>query len=150
MKKTVADVMTTNPAKVSRLASAADVAKLMRHYDVGSVPVVEDGNLVGIITDRDIALRVVAEARDPYTTSAGEIATADPLAAEPGESLEEAYLQMATWRLRRLPVVKGERLVGMLAQADLVHELKDKRAGQLVEEISQPGGYPYRREVGLR
>jgi CBS domain-containing protein len=150
MKKTVADVMTTNPAKVSRLASAADVAKLMRHYDVGSVPVVEDGNLVGIITDRDIALRVVAEERDPTMTYAGEIATADPRAAGPGESLEQAYRRMASWRVRRLPVVNGERLVGMLAQADLVHELKDRRAGRLVDEISQPGGYPYRREVGLR
>jgi CBS domain-containing protein len=148
--KTVADVMATNPARVSRLASAADVAKMMRHYDVGSVPVVEDGNLVGIITDRDIALRVVAEERDPNMTYAEEIATADPRAVEPGESLEDAYVRMATWRVRRLPVVNGERLVGMLAQADLVHELKDKRAGQLVDEISKPGQYAYRREVGLR
>ena len=62
----------------------------MRHYDVGSVAVVEDGSLVGIIPDRDIALRVVAEARDRHRTYAGEIATADPRAAGPGESLEEA------------------------------------------------------------
>jgi CBS domain-containing protein len=148
--KTIADVMTGSPAKVSRLASATDVAKLMREDDVGAIPVVEDGRLVGIVTDRDIALRVVAEGRDPNTTHAEDIATAEPRAVGPGESLDEAYVRMATWQIRRLPVVEGERLVGMLAQADLVHELKDKRAGQLVDEISQPGQTGFgRREVGL-
>ena len=129
---------------------SSDLAKLMRHHDIGAVPVVEDGALIGIITDRDLALRVVAEERDPNMTDAEEIATADPHAAEPRESLDEAYVRMATWRVRRLPVVNGDRLVGMVAQADLVHELKDKRAGQLVDEISQPNQYAYRREVGLR
>jgi CBS domain-containing protein len=150
--KTVAEVMTTNPTKVSRHASASDVAKLMREDDIGAVPVVEDGRLVGIVTDRDLALRVVAAGRNPNTTCAEEIATTEPRAADRGESLDEAYVRMATWRVRRLPVVDGERLVGMLTQADLVHEVKDKRAGQLVDQISQPGQYVYgrRREVGLR
>jgi CBS domain-containing protein len=150
MSKTVADVMTANPSTVTRLATATDAAKLMLEQDVGSVPVVDNGNLIGIVTDRDIALRVVAEGRDPTATHVAEIATPEPRAADPGETLEFAYERMAAWRVRRLPVVEGERLVGMLSQADLVHELKDKKAGQLVDEISQPGQTPYgSKEVGL-
>jgi CBS domain-containing protein len=152
MAKTVADAMTPEPRTVSRLSSVVDAAKIMFEEDVGSVPVVEDGSLVGIVTDRDIALRVVAAQRDPTTTYVEEIATARPHVATPDESLDDAYEQMAAWRVRRLPVVSDDgRLVGMLAQADLVHELRDKKAGQLVEEISEPGEVPYAsHEVGLR
>jgi CBS domain-containing protein len=146
MSKSVHEVMTRNPRVVSRSAAALDAAKIMREEDVGSVPVVDDdGALVGIVTDRDIVLRVVAEGRDPATTYVEDVATADPHCAEPDEPLEDAYDRMATWRIRRLPIVDGDRVVGMLAQADLVHELKDKKAGQLVEEISQPGEPPYAR-----
>ena len=143
MSKTVADVMTAEPRAVTRQTSAVDTAKTMLEEDVGSVPVVDGGNLVGIVTDRDIALRVVAAGRDPRTTTVAEIASPDPHCASPDESLEDAYERMAAWRIRRLPVVEGDRLVGMLAQADLVHELKDRKAGQLVDEISQPGQTPY-------
>ena len=152
MSKTVADVMTTNPSKVSRLATATDAAKIMREQDIGSVPVVEHDSLVGIVTDRDIAVRVVAAGRDPNATRVEEIATPEPRAVEPGGSLDEACERMAIWRIRRLPVVEGEHLVGMLAQADLVHELKDKKAGQLVDEISHPDDASYYgwQEVGLK
>jgi CBS domain-containing protein len=150
MSKTVGEAMTVDPRTVSRLAAAVDAAKIMLEEDVGSVPVVDDGSLVGIVTDRDIALRVVAEGRDPRTTYVQEIATPDPHCAAPDEPLEDAYERMAAWRIRRLPIVEDDRLVGMLAQADLVHELKDKKAGQLVEEISQPGQTPYgRHEAGI-
>jgi CBS domain-containing protein len=152
MSKTVSELMTTNPSSVSRQASASDVAKIMLEEDVGSVPVADDGYLVGIVTDRDITLRVVAAGRDPLTTTVEEIATPDPHYASPDESVDEAYERMAIWRVRRLPVVEGDRLVGMLAQADMVHELKDKKAGQLVDEISQPGQVPFRalhRESGI-
>jgi CBS domain-containing protein len=143
MSKTVADVMTAEPRAVTRQTSAVDTARTMLEEDVGSVPVVDGGNLVGIVTDRDIALRVVAAGRDPRTTPEAEFATPEPHCASPDESLEDAYERMAAWRIRRLPVVEGDRLVGMLAQADLVHELKDRKAGQLVDEISQPGQTPY-------
>jgi len=152
MSKTVAELMTTNPSSVSRQATAGDVAKIMLEEDVGSVPVADDGYLVGIVTDRDITLRVVAAGRDPNATTAEEIATPDPHYASPDESVDDAYERMAIWRIRRLPVVEGDRLVGMLAQADMVHELKDKKAGQLVDEISQPGQVPFRgnhRESGI-
>jgi CBS domain-containing protein len=152
MSKSVAEVMTSNPRTVSRQDSVVDVARIMLEEDVGSVPVAEDGFLLGIVTDRDIALRVVAAGRDPRTVRVEEIATPEPHYASPDESVDDAYERMSIWRVRRLPVVDGDRVIGMLAQADLVHELKDKKAGQLVDEISQPGHVPYalgRREAGI-
>jgi CBS domain-containing protein len=144
MGLSVADVMTANPRFVSRVDAVPEAAKVMSEAGVGSVPVVEDSALVGIITDRDITVRVVAAGLDPSRTSVGEVASSDLHSAAPNESLEDAYVRMTTWRIRRLPVVEDNRLVGMLAQADLVHALKDKKAGQLVDEISQPGEPAFR------
>jgi CBS domain-containing protein len=152
MSKSVAEVMTSNPRTVSRQDSIVAAARVMLEEDVGSVPVAEDGYLLGIVTDRDIALRVVAAGRDPQTVQVELIATPDPHYASPEESVDDAYERMSIWRIRRLPVVDGDRIVGMLAQADVVHELKDKKAGQLVDEISRPGQVPYafgRREAGI-
>jgi CBS domain-containing protein len=142
MRKTVADVMTSDPYVVSREASAVEAARMMDEQNIGSVPVVDGNRLVGIVTDRDIAVRVVAAALDPNRTTVGEIATANLHSATPDESIDEVYERMAVWRVRRIPVVDGDgdgQIVGMLAQADLVHELKASKAGQLVDEISQPG-----------
>jgi CBS domain-containing protein len=144
MSKTVAEAMTTEPRVVSRTAPVTEAVMIMQEEDIGSVPVVdENGFLCAIVTDRDVALRVVGSGRDPSATYVQDVASADPHFARPDESLDDAYERMAAWRIRRLPVVDGERVVGMLAQADLVHELKDKKAGQLVEEISQPGQPTY-------
>ena len=151
MNKTVASAMTSDPYVVSREASVVDAATIMRDQNVGSVPVVEDDYLLGIVTDRDLALRVVAAGLDPRTTKVEEVATSNLHSATPDESLDDVYERMAIWRIRRLPVIESDgRLVGMIAQADLVHELKDKKAGQLVDEISQPGDTFYgRQEVGI-
>jgi CBS domain-containing protein len=151
MSKTVASAMTSDPHVVTRDTSVVDAATIMRDQDVGSVPVVENGFLLGIVTDRDLALRVVAEGLDPRTTKVEKVATSNLHSASPDESLDEVYERMAIWRIRRLPVVEHDgRLVGMIAQADLVHELKDKKAGQLVEEISRPGEPTYgQQEVGI-
>ena len=144
MSKTVAEVMTATPRTISRHATVAEAAQAMLDADVGSLPVVDrDDCLCGIVTDRDIVLRVVALSRDPHGTRVDEIATADPHCATTAESLDDVYERMTTWRVRRLPVVEDERVVGMLAQADLAHELKPKKAGQLVDEISQPGTPAY-------
>jgi CBS domain-containing protein len=139
MRKTVRDVMTPKPRAVARSSSVGDAARLMQAEDVGSLPVVEAGDvLVGIVTDRDIAIRVVAAGKDPSSTRVADVLTESPSCAYPDEPLDEALEQMAYRRVRRLPVVEDDRLVGILAQADVVHEVKDKTAGQLVEEISQP------------
>ena len=139
MRKLVRDAMTVNPRTIGTQQSAVDAARIMADEDVGSVPVVRDDQvLVGMVTDRDITLRVIAQGRDPLTTRVEEIATTDVSPAFPDEPLDEALEQMAFYKVRRLPVVEDERVVGILSQADVVHEVKDKVAGQLVEEISQP------------
>ena len=139
MRKLVRDAMTANPRTIGMNESVRDAARIMAEEDIGSIPVVDhDEILAGIVTDRDIALRVVAEGRDPQSTRVYEIATTHVSPAYPDEPLDEALDQMAHHQVRRLPVIKDDRVVGILAQADIVHEVKDKQAGQLVDEISQP------------
>ena len=138
MHKQVQDVMTGNPATVTRSDSVVDAARLMESADVGSLPVVDGGTPVGIVTDRDIAIRVVAQAKDPSRTTVGEIATGQPYYAAPDQDLDEALELMAYRKVRRVPVVEDGLLVGMLAQADVVHEVKEKKAAHVIDEISQP------------
>ena len=83
-------------------------------------------------------MRVVAAGKDPRSTTAGEVATRDVSAAYPDESLDEALEQMTYRQVRRLPVIEDDRVVGILAQADVAQEVKDKKAGQVLEAISQP------------
>jgi CBS domain-containing protein len=138
MRKLVREAMTVNPRTVSLNDSVVEAAHIMEQEDVGSVPVVDTDNvLVGMITDRDITLRVVAAGKDPLSTAAGEVATRQVSPAYPDESLDEALEQMAHRQVRRLPVIEDDRVVGILAQADVVHEVKDKKIGQLIEEISE-------------
>jgi CBS domain-containing protein len=138
MRKQVQDVMTGNPATVTRSDSVVDAARLMESADVGSLPVVDGGSPVGIVTDRDIAIRVVAQAKDPSRTTVGDIATGQPYYAAPDQDLDEALELMAYRKVRRVPVVEDGLLVGMLAQADVVHEVKEKKAAHVIDEISQP------------
>jgi CBS domain-containing protein len=112
----------------------------MKQQDVGPVPVVENGDrLAGIVTDRDIVLRVVAEGGDPQSTTVGEIMSRDLATVDPDQPLEEALRLMARHQVRRLPVCEEDgRLVGIVAQADIATELGDDRVtGQVVEEISR-------------
>jgi len=143
MTKLVRDAMTANPRTLMIGASVLAAARAMKEEDVGSLPVVDsDGVLFGLITDRDIVLRVVAASKDPAAMPVEDVATKDISPAYPDESLDEALQQMAHWQVRRLPVIEDDRVVGMLAQADVVQEARDKKAGQLVAEISQPSEHP--------
>jgi CBS domain-containing protein len=111
----------------------------MKERDVGIVPVVEGGRLVGTVTDRDIVVRVVAEGKDPHSVRVREIASTDVVTVDPQQDLDEALRLMASHQVRRLPVVEeGGKLVGIVAQADVAREANDKQTGELVEEISQP------------
>jgi CBS domain-containing protein len=110
----------------------------MRDEHIGSLPVTEGGRLVGMITDRDLTTRVVAEAAVPETTSVGEVYSRDLISVEPNNDLEEALQLMARHQVRRLPVVENGRLVGMVAQADIALKENEKRTGELVEAISVP------------
>jgi CBS domain-containing protein len=134
----IRDTMTADPRSIAPGDPIVDAARLMRDGDVGSLPVTEEGRLVGMLTDRDIAVRVIAEGRSPQSTTVGEVFSRDPVTAQPDQDLDEALRLMARHQVRRLPVVEGDRLVGILAQADVALEEKEKKTGELVESISQP------------
>jgi CBS domain-containing protein len=137
MQKLVRDAMTTNPRTVHYHAPVIEAALLMANGNLGALPVVDsDDILVGIVTDRDIVLRVVAAHLDPETTLVHDIATSMVSPAYPDERLDEAIEQMAYRQVRRLPVVEDDRVVGILAQADVVQGVKAKQAGELVNAIS--------------
>jgi CBS domain-containing protein len=137
MAKLVRDAMTEDPRSIGASASVVEAARLMREGHIGSLPVTEDERLVGMITDRDITTRVVAESAVPETTSVGDVYSRDLISVEPDHDLEEALELMARHQVRRLPVVENGRLVGVVAQADIA--LKDnERTGELVGAISAP------------
>jgi CBS domain-containing protein len=138
MAKNVRDVMTPTVQTVSPSQSLAEAAEVMKGEDVGSVPIVEEGRLAGILTDRDIVMRAVAERRDPQAVKVDEVASRELVTVEPEQDLDEALALMARHQVRRLPVVEQGRLVGMLAQADVALEAKEKNVGETVEEISKP------------
>jgi CBS domain-containing protein len=133
----VREVMTSNPMSCSSQASVDAAAKTMAKEDVGPIPVVDGERLVGILTDRDIVIRVVAEGRDPHSTRVGEIASKDLATVSPDEDLDRALQLLAERQVRRLPVVEGEKLVGMVAQADIARQRDDRTTGQVVEQISE-------------
>jgi CBS domain-containing protein len=137
MGTSIKEVMTRDVRACEPNATVADAAKVMAQEDVGPVPIVEDGRLVGIVTDRDIVVRVVAEGRDPNATTVKEIASTDLVTVSPGDDLDEALKLLAERQVRRLPVVEDNRLVGIVAQADVARLGKDKQTGEVVEEISR-------------
>ena len=138
MGKSIRDLMSSNPCAIEADKPVAYAAKMMKQEDVGLAPIVEGDRLVGTLTDRDIVLRVVAEGKDPQTVTAREVASTDLITIDPQQDLDEALRLMASNQVRRLPVVEEGRLVGVLAQADVAREAKEKQTGQLVEDISQP------------
>jgi CBS domain-containing protein len=110
----------------------------MRDEHIGSLPITDAEQLVGMITDRDITTRVVAEAADPAATSVGDVYSRDLVSIEPDEDLEDALQLMARHQVRRLPVVENGRLVGIVAQADIALSANEMKTGALVEAISKP------------
>ena len=138
MSSHVRDSMTPIVRTAQMTQSLIEAAALMRDDDVGSIPVVDNGQLVGIVTDRDIVVRAIAEQRDLTRTTVDEIASHDPVTVGPDQDLNEALELMATYQVRRLPVVEDGRLVGMLAQADLALQAKEKKVGEALHEISRP------------
>ncbi len=132
----VRDVMTSNPRTVSPNDGIQVAARIMKEEDTGVVPVVENGRAVGIVTDRDIVIRAVAEGGIDRPVSA--IATRDVICVRPDDSTREAERIMSQRQIRRLPVVEGERLVGIVSLGDIaVKEGKDGRTGDTLENISE-------------
>jgi CBS domain-containing protein len=138
MGTSIRELMSDNPCSIDADKSVAYAAKMMRDEDVGLAPIVEGDRLVGTLTDRDIAIRVVAEGRDPESTTAREVASTEVITVDPQQELDEALRLMAQHQVRRLPVVEEDgRLIGIVAQADVARHGDDRQTGQVVEQISQ-------------
>jgi CBS domain-containing protein len=137
MAKKINESMTANPCSIDATRPVSYAAKMMRDEDVGFAPIVEGDRLVGTLTDRDIAVKVVAEGLDPDTTPVREVATNDVITVEPEDDFERALELMAQHQVRRLAVVQGDRLVGVVAQADVARDAEPKQTGEVVEQISE-------------
>ena len=138
MGKSIQELMTPNPRTIETDRPIMEAAKLMRDGDIGMVPIIEGDKLIGTITDRDIAIKVVADGKDPSTTTVREIASTNLVTIDPQQDLDEALRLMAKHQVRRLPVVEEDgKLIGVVAQADVARHSSDKKTGELVEEISR-------------
>jgi CBS domain-containing protein len=138
MGKPIREVMTSDPRAIEADKTVADAAMLMRDEDVGLAPVVEGDRLIGTLTDRDIAIRVVAEAKDPAATPVREVASTEVVTVGPEQDLDDALGLMAQHQVRRVPVVEQDgRLIGVVAQADIARQWDEQQTGELVGHISK-------------
>jgi CBS domain-containing protein len=119
--------------------SVLDAAKQLADKDVGSLPICgEDDRLKGMLTDRDIVVKVLAEGKDPSSVKAGELGQGDGKTVTVGadDSIDDALRTMIDAKVRRLPVIDGQRMVGIISQADLATNIDEEKVGELVEAIS--------------
>jgi CBS domain-containing protein len=134
----VHEVMTDRPRAVTPETTVSEAAQLMKSEDIGSLPILDGEQLAGMVTDRDIVIRAIAEGKDPRGMPVREVASRELVKVHADEDLSSAFQLMASHQVRRLPVVDDEgRLVGILAQADVAVEAKEKAVGEMVEEISK-------------
>ncbi len=137
MAKKARDVMSEDVECVGEKDSILDAAKKLSEFGVGAMPICgEDDRLKGMLTDRDIVVRVLAEGKDPAQTTAGDLAQGKPVTVGADDSIDEAVAVMAEHKVRRLPVIDGHDLVGIISQADVATEIDEKKVGDLVESIS--------------
>ena len=133
----VRHAMTEAPQTARPDMNAADAAGLMRQLDVGVIPVVEGEELLGLVTDRDLVVRVMAMRRDPLEVRLDEILTRSPETISPDQKLSEARELMGTHQVRRLPVMKGDKLVGILSAGDVaLADASERQVGELLKEVS--------------
>jgi CBS domain-containing protein len=136
MKK-ARDIMTGGAECIGENETLVDAARKMRELDVGSLPICgEDNRLKGMLTDRDIVIKCVAEGGNPQATKAGELATGKPVTIGADDSVEETLSTMKQHQVRRLPVIDGHDLVGVVSQADVARNIDEAKVGDLVEAIS--------------
>jgi CBS domain-containing protein len=131
------DIMTKDATCVRSNESIAVAAERMAELGVGALPICgEDDRLKGMITDRDIAIKVVAAGKDPKSCNAGEFAQGEAVTIGADDDINELLATMSQHKVRRLPVIDGHKLVGIVAQADVARALPDPRVGDLVEALS--------------
>lgn len=133
MPEDIGSVMTSDPACCDSGASLVDAAKLMEQRDIGDVLVLEGDRLCGIVTDRDLTVRAIAQDKDPASTKLGEICSQEIASVSPGDSIDDAIATMRDRAIRRLPVVEDGRPVGIVSLGDLAEE-RDRRS--VLGEIS--------------
>jgi CBS domain-containing protein len=140
MGKTARDVMSGGAECISENDTVLDAAKRLAELDVGAMPICgEDNRLKGMLTDRDIVVKVLAQGKDPGTTKASELGEGKPVTIGADDSVEEALHTMAKHKVRRLPVIDGHDLIGIISQADLAKNVDEEKVGDLVEAISAAG-----------
>lgn len=138
---TVRDIMTDFAVTVTEDRTVAEAARLLADLDIGSLPVLgSDERVVGVVTDRDIVVKVLARDQDAATTTVGTIVGGEPAVAQAGDDVEDVLAIMAQRRVRRLPVLEGDQVVGLVALADVARALPERLVGELLGAISEPGG----------
>ena len=134
---TAREIMTGGVECTATSDTLVEAAKKLRDLDVGSLPICgDDGKLAGMLTDRDIVVRCIAEDGDPRVTTAGDLAQGKPVTIGVDDSIEETLRTMSQHAVRRLPVIDGHELVGIVSQADVAKNLAKEKVGDLVEAIS--------------
>ena len=138
MAKTARDVMSQDAECIGENESLATAAKKMADLDVGALPICgNDDRLKGMLTDRDIVVKCLAEGGDPSTTTAGSLGQGKPVTIGADDDIREALEVMQENQVRRLPVIDGHALVGIISQADIARELSASQTGETVAEISE-------------
>ena len=137
MAKTARDIMTPDATCVGENDTVLDAAKKLAELDVGSMPICgEDDRLKGMLTDRDIVVKVLANDKDPASTKVSELAEGEVVTIGADDPIDEALRTMTEHKVRRLPVIDDQRLVGIISQADIATNLDEEKVGDLVEAIS--------------
>ena len=136
--KTARDIMSPDCTCIGENDSVLEAAERLAELDVGSMPICgQDDRLKGMVTDRDIVVKVLAKGKDPSSTPVSELATQDEVVTiGADDSIDEALRTMAAHKVRRLPVIDGHELVGIVSQADIATNLDEEKVGDLVEAIS--------------
>jgi CBS domain-containing protein len=137
MGKTAREVMTGGADCIGENETLVDAARKLAELDVGAMPICgEDDRLKGMLTDRDIVVKALAQGKDPNSTRAGDLAEGKPVTIGADDSVEEALRTMKDHKVRRLPVIDGHDLIGIVSQADLAKNIDEEEVGELVEAIS--------------
>ena len=141
MAKKARDIMSPDCTCVGENDTVLDAAERLAELDVGAMPICgEDDRLKGMVTDRDIVVKVIAEGKNPASTSVSELATQDEVVTiGADDSIDEALQTMSSHKVRRLPVIDGRELVGIISQADIARNIDEEKVGDLVEAISTGG-----------
>jgi CBS domain-containing protein len=132
------DLMTPDPKCVKEDETLVDAARMMRDLDVGALPICgNDDRLKGMLTDRDIVVKCIAEGGDPKSVTAGSLGQGKPITIGADDDISEALEVMQKYQVRRLPVIDGHDLVGIISQADIARSLSVGETGETVSEISE-------------